>query len=158
MTLWILVADATRARFFSSQGRALPLRELDGVSHPRSRTKGSVAVASRPGRDRTGPNRRSVTPTPPHGEPKDVEAERFADGVCDKLKRAHQRHEFELVAIAAPPEFLGLLRERLDSQVRKCLVGCLHKNYTDTALRDLPPLLEAVRDAAARAEIEGMPA
>jgi protein required for attachment to host cells len=78
--------------------------------------------------------------------------------VCDKLKRAHQRHEFELVALAAPPQFLGLLRDRLDSQVRKCLVGCLPKNYTDTSLRDLPPLLGAVRDAAARAEIERMPA
>ena len=151
MKLWILIADAGRARIFSSDGNALPLREVNGMIHPRSRVRGSELFTSRPGRVRTGPNGRNVSAMPPHTEPKEVEAVRFAQSLSQLLQRARHRGSFEQLAIAAPPHFLGLLRDRLDVQVRKCLVTCLNKDYTLTPSRDLPPLLEGVRRAAARA-------
>ena len=140
MKLWILIADAGRARVFSTEGRAVPLREVEGLIHPRSRLKGSAILTSRPGRVRTGLNGRNVTAMPPQTDPKEVEAERFADSLSETLRRAHQRGEFGHLAIAAPPHFLGLLRGRLDGQVRKCLVGCLHKDYSHATPTRSPKL------------------
>ena len=85
MKLWILIADASRARIFSSAGTALPLREVNRMIHPRSRAKGTEILTSRPGRVRTGPNGRNVSAMPPHTEPKEVEAVRFAPSLSQLL-------------------------------------------------------------------------
>lgn len=119
--------------------------------HPRSRVKGSAILTSRPGRVRAGPDGRNVSAMSPHTEPKEVEAGRFAQSLSQLLRCGRHRGSFEQVAIAAPPHFLGLLRDQLDGRVRKCLVACLPKDYTLTPSQDLPPLLEGVRRAASRA-------
>jgi protein required for attachment to host cells len=95
----------------------------------------------------------AVTAMPPHTDPKQVEADDFAAALAKGLRHAHDRGEFELLALVAAPRFLGLLRGDLDEQTRRCVVACEHKDLTLVHTHDLPAHLSDVLDAATRAEL-----
>jgi protein required for attachment to host cells len=153
MKLWILICDASRARVFTAPCTGGPLLETEGFVHPKSRLKGADIMTDRPGRVRTGLGGKSATAMPPQTDPKDVAAADFAAELVRVLERAREQGEFELLALVAPPRFLGLVRAGLDEQTRRRVVACLPKELTLLAALELPPHLSEVFDAAARAEL-----
>ena len=120
MKLSILVADEYRARLLTRAGRTAPLLEIEGLLHSKGRLAARALVSDRPGRVRTGRGP-AVTAMSRHTNPKAVEAGTLAAELAHALRRACDRGEVESLAIVAPPQFLGLIRERLDPQTRKRL-------------------------------------
>lgn len=140
-TTWILLSNASRARLLARQDTARSVSVIEELIHPASREKGMDLVSDRPGRvqQSAGTHERSAMepPTPP----KEVEAERFARALAERLERGLNEHAFSRLVLVAPPHFLGLLRQQLGKEVAKCLVMSLDKDYTLVDLRELPDLL-----------------
>jgi hypothetical protein len=149
--VWIILADASRARVFTAGfGGADPV-ELDGLVHERSRAKGVEILTGPPGRVRTWISGRNVTAMPPHTDPKEVEAKRFASQLAEHLRHARERGRFQFLAVAAPPHFLGLLRAKLDRHTGEQLVACVDKDFTRADVRDLRPFFEEALGTADQA-------
>ena len=153
MKLWIVITDGARARIFSCAGRGQPLSEVAGLIHPRSLAKGHEILADRPGRIRAGLKGCAVTAMPPHTDPRDVEAERFARDVARALRDGRERGAFEHLGLIAPPRFLGRLRDHLDARVRDRVVASVAKDLAHVAPSGLPPHLSEVFDGAEHAAL-----
>jgi protein required for attachment to host cells len=152
MKLWILIADGSRARVFALSGRGVPLLEVAGFVHPASRLNNRAMLSDRPGRVRNGLGGKSATAMPRHLDPKEAAAETFVAELVQMLQLARERGEFELLALVAPPRFLGLLRARLDRQTLERVVATVNKELTRLEPQALRTHLAEVLEAAARAE------
>lgn len=119
-TVWIVLADAARARMLSCEGRACHnLRELEALTHSESRAQKQDLVSDRPGRgwaNASGDARHSMDePT----DPAHYEQERFARFLADKLLEGLRQNAYQHLVLIAAPHFLGQLRERLDPNVAR---------------------------------------
>jgi protein required for attachment to host cells len=128
-TVWIVVADAARARILSCEGRACHgLKDVEAFSHSESRAQSQDLVSDRPGRgwaSASGDARHAMDqPT----DPAHHERERFARIVADRLKAAHNQGAFKHLALVASPSFLGVLREVLDRHVAQVICVEVAKN------------------------------
>jgi protein required for attachment to host cells len=128
-TVWIVVADAARARILSCEGRACHgLKDVEAFSHSESRAQNQDLVSDRQGRgwaSASGDARHAMDePT----DPAQHERERFARAVAERLKTAHHQGVFKHLAIIASPSFLGVLREVLDRQVAHMIRAEVAKN------------------------------
>ncbi len=134
MTIWVMVADASRARFFKSDNRNGALEEMEDRLHVESRLKGRDLETDGPGRsfDRAGQGRHAM------GKEVDVkthEAQRFAHELCDYLDQAAARNEFDRLYVMAAPTFLGMLRECLANNARKRVAGEISKDMVNQDLK-----------------------
>lgn len=128
-TVWIVVADAARARILRCEGRACHgLVDVEAFSHSESRAQNQDLVSDRPGRgwaSASGDARHAMDePT----DPAHRERERFARIVAERLKSAHHEGVFKHLVIVAAPSFLGSLREVLDRQVAQSVRAEVAKN------------------------------
>ena len=124
---WVMVANASLARFFSNTGPQRELRLIKELTHPESREKRSNLVSDRSG-SRTGTG---------HGvfaqatDPKHHEAELFAQEITRELAQglAAENAYDRLILVASAP-FVGLVNHRLPGQVRSRLSESIDKDYT----------------------------
>ena len=140
---WVLVADASRARLFVTDGRVAPWALRKEFAHPASAAKVSEIMADKAGRvqQRVATGKRSAVESPT--SPKETEAKRFAHELAAELEREHGRNSFSRLVLVAAPQFLGLLRGSLSAPVMKCVVATVHKDLTHLVERELP---ERLRD------------
>ncbi|MCB1757249.1 MAG: host attachment protein [Gammaproteobacteria bacterium] len=136
MSIWIVVADAGHARFFSAQQKKSPLQELKDLIHPDSRLKGSQRESDAPGRvfDSSGQGRHAMAP---HSDSHKTEADRFAREVCRELDDALAAGRFEQLYIMAPPAFLGLLRGHLSARVQERIAGEIARDLVSHNAEDI---------------------
>lgn len=129
MTTWVVVADASRARIFESRRRGMELIERDTLLHPEARLKTADIMSDHEGTvmDRAGEGQRR---SDPRTTPRDVEEEKFAREVASFLDKSRAVNEFDQLIIAASPNFLGNLRQRVSDQVTKCIVETVNKDYS----------------------------
>ncbi len=143
-TVWVVAADSSRAKILESPNRVGPLVEIHDLQHPESRVKNRDLDADEPGRsfDSGGQGRHAMEPGT---EAKEVEAERFAKQLADFLKENSDHGRFERLVLAAPPGFLGLLRESLDKTVENKISAEVIKDVVaeppDEIRRHLPDFL-----------------
>jgi len=132
---WILVADNTRARFFTAQTPSSPLEELEILTHSESRLHDQDLTSDLTGRIKSsgGGGHAFEQPT----DPKQHEADNFAHLVADFLEKAHNDKHFEQLLIVAEPSFLGRLRNHLPEQVKKVVAFELDKNITTHDVADI---------------------
>ncbi|WP_018934683.1 host attachment protein [Thioalkalivibrio sp. ALJ24] len=128
-TVWIVVADAARARILSCEGRACSnMQDVEALTHSQSRAHNQDLVSDRPGRSwssSTGDGRHAMQdPT----DPAAVERERFARELAERLREAHHAGSFQHLVIVAAPSFLGALRDTLDRQVAQTVTAEVSKN------------------------------
>ena len=127
--VWVVVADASRARLFRAETPRGPLVELEDAVHSAARLQDHELLSDRAGRavDTQGHHRHGMeAPTDPH----DQEAQRFAHELAERLQVHHNAHDFDGLVLAAPPRFLGFLREALDEQVTKQVLASLDLDLT----------------------------
>ncbi|MGB5833188.1 MAG: host attachment protein [Thiohalocapsa sp.] len=126
MTIWVVAADNSRARFFSAAKARSPLQETRDLVDPRARLHEGDLVTDRGGRDgRAG--------SPIHGvdsdsSAKDEGADRFAQQICMELDSARVEGEFQKLYIVAAPALLGLLRKHQTGPLRALVAGEIDKN------------------------------
>ena len=141
-TIWLLVADAARARLFQVEQPQLTLsaalgRELIGSNLP-SREIGS----DRPGRtfDSAGEGRHAKEPPT---DPARHAQQTFAREVVQLLDEKRLKGAFDRLIVVAPPQFLGDLRAAMTVQLRAAVVAEIGKDLSKLAL---PELQDHLRD------------
>ena len=135
---WVVVADSSRARFFTLAGKSEPMQELEGMTHAESRMRNQDEVSDKQGGLAGG-----------HGEgghafeaPTDIkhhDAEIFAKQIADKLERGRVNHAYNKLILVAPPAFLGALRQAMNDHVVNLVSKSLDKNLVaenETVIRE----------------------
>ena len=135
---WVVVADSSRARFFTLAGKSEPMQELEGMTHAESRMRNQDEVSDKQGGLAGG-----------HGEgghafeaPTDIkhhEAEIFAKQIADKLEHGRVNHAYNKLILVAPPAFLGALRQAMNDHVVNLVSKSLDKNLVaenETVIRE----------------------
>jgi protein required for attachment to host cells len=135
---WILISNASRARLFSTPRKGKAWQMLQEFKHPESRLRGHEIMADRPGRTHQSAAKDTRAGMEPPTDPKEVEAEHFAQQLADLLEDGHGRHAYSHLVLVAPPQFLGLLRKAISDQVGKRVSASLDKDLTDVKDNDLP--------------------
>jgi protein required for attachment to host cells len=148
MKNWILIADASRASVFVPHADRKELERVREFNDPLGRTRAADLAADRPGRARSAKPGGNFTPAmAAHTDPRAAEAERFAKHIAIQLAVAHGKREFDQLALIAPAQFLGLLRQALDGQVARTVVSSVSADLTPIPHRDLWPHVDDVMRA-----------
>ena len=138
MKNWILVANSSRARLFSTEKVNAPWNLEQELEHPESRAKNMDLVSDKPGRQQQsasgGTNRPAMSE---RTEPKEAQAELFARELADVLEKGWQQGHCESIVLVAPPHFLGLLRGALSGQCDKRVHHSVVKDYTQHTVKQL---------------------
>ncbi|HEX7449740.1 MAG TPA: host attachment protein [Pirellulales bacterium] len=144
MDTWILVADGSRGRLFSSPTQGKPWKLVQEFSHPASRAKNRDIDPKEHGRAQQSFGAGHRPAMEPRTDAKEVEIEHFAHELAHAVSDGVERRACDSVALVAPPHFLGHLKGMLDTQAQKCLVATIDKDYT---MSDLRELMERLDDA-----------
>ncbi|MBI5136251.1 MAG: host attachment protein [Nitrospirae bacterium] len=137
---WVLVADSSRARIFSKNGRG-PLKEEAGFIHPEGRLHEQELTSDLPGSasGHIGGERHGVGQRVP---PKRHEAITFSKQVTNHLETARAQGQFHKLMVVAPPAFLGMLREQFSHALAHLVSQEINKNLVqldaDILMQHLP--------------------
>lgn len=113
---WVVVADESNARLFSSDKIRVELNEIEALINPNARLYKRELDAAPPGRsfDSGGPGRHAIEP---RNNTREERARRFARDVADQLEAGLRNGRYQRLIMIAPPDFLGLLRRQLPDDV-----------------------------------------
>ncbi|TDT43041.1 protein required for attachment to host cells [Halospina denitrificans] len=132
----ILVADASKARLFRVDSPTGELIELSSDVNPEARLHDSDLTTDKPGRAAdSNYSGRSAMEDPT--DPKEVEAQKFARELTDKLEKARNKGELEKLYIAAPPRFLGELRKHFKPELKSLVVEEIGKDFSHMDAKNL---------------------
>lgn len=132
----VVVADSARARLFAANTPTSPLQELADLSNPEARLHEHDLVEDSAGRRGTRPTQAKRSAF--GGETaKRHRAEEFAAKVCDRAGSALREQRAQRLYLVAEPEFLGLLRMRMDRSVQRCVAGELAKSLAGRAPEEI---------------------
>lgn len=129
MNIWVVCADARRARIFTAQAADAPLQELEDLVHPEARLPDMGLSSDKPGRgiDRGGPGRHGFES---RSDPREEEQRKFALALARKLQAGRTEGRFERLYVIAGPRFLGMLRKHLDRPTLDSVAGEIRKEIT----------------------------
>lgn len=126
--VWVVAADAARARIFRARRRDGALTEIEDLANPDVRhgqrslhadRQGHVASARRGGHSL----QRNAT------EDHQVAAD-FARRLARRLALGRRRGEVDRIYLLAEPHLLGVVRETLDRPTRRLLAGEIDRDLT----------------------------
>jgi protein required for attachment to host cells len=138
---WVFVGDGQKALFLINEGdEKFPnLRRLSVEEHqdPPTREQGSDA----PGRaySSVGWGRSAVGQTDWH----ELEKERFAVAIADRINKAAQSEAFNHLVIVAPPKILGDLRQEFTKETKTKIVAEIPKDLIHHTIAEIEGLLTA---------------
>lgn len=135
-TIWVLAADASRAKLFATESAIGELTEIKQFDHPEARKHENELASDEPGRtfDSIGGGRHAKgSPV----EPKRHEAMEFAKKLADYLDAECQRGAFSKLYVAAAPAFLGMLREHYTPALRPHIAAEVDKDLTQMNAREM---------------------
>lgn len=139
--LWILIANASRARLFAKDEGDDRWVLVEQFEHRQSREH-SQALGERVNQPAAGTLNHAVWEDEPQAR-QEMEGERFARELCERLARGVDDQAFGQLLLAASPHFLGLLRRGLAPRVQQRLWKDLHFDYTQVPARELAERVDA---------------
>lgn len=135
MSVRVVVADQSEARFYDMERRDGELRLAGRISDPSARLHDRDLQSDRPGRkaDRAPIQSGRRGSTPQHGvgsdrKPRQHEAALFARRIADAVVAAQRADRFDRLVLMAPPGVLGLLRKALPLPLRRMIVAQIAKD------------------------------
>lgn len=134
MAIWVLVADASRARLFKAVKKKGPLEELRDWAHPESRLHEGDLVTDGDGTNQGPGGHHGVAADPVH---KVAEAERFAIELAKELDTARANGNFSRLYLVAPPKFLGFFRKHASKELSEKVSGEVDKDLTMQSAEDI---------------------
>ncbi len=140
-TTWILVANASLAKLYANLGPKKGLSLLKELTHPESREKGADLVSDRPGQMHSPGNGHRAAQS--KSDPKTNEARSFAQQLAHELNHARTTQKYDRAILVAPPAFMGLINEKLDSQTAGLVSDRFEKDYTKASDKELVGHLES---------------
>ena len=146
---WIVSANAGRARIFSQAGSSSNLEEVEDMINSGARLRTSESES-----DKTGPTSATKSmhntggPTPnkayePHQTPVEHQTELFAKNIAEFLLKGQQQGRFSQLCLVASPQFLGVLRQQLNSNVTSAVSLEINKDYTQASPGELQEHIRA---------------
>ena len=157
-TLWLVVADRSRARYFEVTQAEPKLNLLHDVSFPEGRMKGRDLVTDRPGRSFASWSQSKgghQTGAPRHAmdseiSPSERTREEMGEKVAEQLERGRTRNEYDSLVLVMEPQLLGRVRTRLSSSTAARIIQEHGKDYAwmkdaelESRLVELVPKLKA---------------
>ncbi len=136
----VVVADSVRAQMFESDGTPKSLHEVTTLLNPEGRMRERDIVSDTAGRRRNRPTHGTFSAFG-GASAKDHRIEEFAGRVCKALSQVVAEHPYRRLYIVAEPQFLGLLRRRMDDQVQRQVAVEVPKAMTGQPLDDVRELL-----------------
>ena len=124
---WVLVAESSRAKFYTAKNRIAPITEIEALAHPEGRLHEGDLVSDSAGSDggSVGQGRHIMNDKT---SAKEHEASGFAKVLATRLDSARNKGEFNKLVLVAPPAFLGLLRDNLSKEVMAMVSHQVDKN------------------------------
>jgi protein required for attachment to host cells len=149
---WILVADASRARIFETEGGQQKIQEIEDFAHPAGRAATRELVTDGQGRFYGKGERDQGHTSAPDVDAVEHDNEIFAKSIAEYLYQARMAHRFERLQVMAAPRFLGLLRQKLHQEVQKAIVDETPKDLSWLNTADIDRYVKArpVAEAAHR--------
>jgi protein required for attachment to host cells len=160
-TTWIITANAGRARFFSEDGPAEPLQELEDMVNNGARLRTSESETDRLGPTSAGKSSHNIGTNAvamshnghgagapnkqyePNQTPAEHQTELFAKEISQFLLKSQQEGRYQNLVLSASPQFLGTLRMNLDPHVQSAIKLEVNKDYTQVAVNQLRDQLQA---------------
>jgi len=140
---WVVVADASRARFLHFKGHVSGLEEIHDMVNPEARLKSQDLVTDKHG---TTSDRKGVG-TPQMGDNAEAahQVERaFANEVAKELGRMARDSGVKALHLIAPPRFLGDLRKQLDKNTSTLVKNEINKDISALSLDEIKAHLDRV--------------
>ena len=150
----VVVAESSRARVFEMISPRVQMKELVDMVHPQSRIHEQKLTSDRPGRtyDRHGQGHHAMEQKV--GAKKhevmafalltrvvvDADDPAFAAQLAGYLQSECSENTFEDIVIIAAPEFLGLLRKKIDAGTAGRVVREINKNMVQHDEADIRKL------------------
>lgn len=134
---WVLIADASKARIYSTykarlfqQKNPKDLKLEGNYIHNESRKKNSELESDKHGEFGSGT---FVEAT----EPKTYEAEQFAHQLLNQLDIGRKEGSYRDLILVAPPSFMGILNKCMSHEMHKLVSQTIEKDYTQHNEREL---------------------
>ena len=124
---WVLVAESSRAKLYTTKNRTAPITEIEALAHPEGRLHEGDLVSDSAGSDggSVGQGRHILNDKT---SAKEQQACDFAKALASRLDSARNKGEFSKLVLVAPPSFLGLLRDNLSKEVMAMVSNQVDKN------------------------------
>ena len=144
--IWVLVADAARARLFEVGQPQQTLSPALGQELIGSNLPSREIASDRPGRsfDSGGHGRHAMAP--PTDPARHARGE-FARYVARLLDEQRESGSFERLVVVAPPQFLGDLRAVMSQQLQGTVAAEVAKDLSKLPLHELQDHLRETLDA-----------
>lgn len=132
---WLVVADSSKARIFLTDSRTGPIKEIESIVHTEARLHEQDMTSDLSGRSKGSGDGGNVYQ---HKiGPKDQENINFAKSIANALDDARKKEKFKQIILVSPPDFLGNLRNNLNSQTRKLVFFELAKNLSQLKAEEI---------------------
>lgn len=138
----IMLANASIAKLYHFDQSSKKLEELTVIEHPESKMKPSELKSDEPGRYQksANPNEGSYAETT---DPKEMEAKRFADEVCELLNKASHENDFSKLYFIAPGNFQSHIKKNAKEHLLK-KVHFIDKDYTKLGIKKLEEYISEI--------------
>lgn len=147
--IWIVAADARRARIFEERVKGARLIEREFMIPE------VLGISQIEPRDRPPRIHESAAPAR-HAQqrvsPADKQEHAFLRQVALHLDAGRRAKAFKRLCLFAPPHALGVLRDALSEECRSCLDLSVHKDMVRLTDAELTEALKGLREAAATAQ------
>ena len=132
----VVVADASKARYFRVDSPTGELIELAEDVNPEGRMYSRELVSDSRG-EQTSHAKDSRSVVDEASDPKEVEIQRFARSITDKLDKERAEGSLEKLYVVAPPKFLGELRHQMKPALKSVVVEEINKDLASMDAREL---------------------
>ncbi|MDX1353717.1 MAG: host attachment protein [Thiomicrorhabdus sp.] len=134
--IWILVADSSTARIFTTENSASELIETENFFHYEGLLHEGDLVSDSPGRssDGVGSGNHAYTT---EVSPKEQESIDFSKRIAKQLNDELNQNKFDKLLVIAAPSFLGALRNAFSKGLEKHIVFSLGKNVVSQTPQEI---------------------
>ena len=136
MKVWVVVADSSRGRIFTTKTSTSVLNEIETLAHPEGRLHEQEMDSDLPGKG-SGIAGAGGHAYQDETEPKEHEEIKFAKRLARHLDESRKAKKFEKLMIISAPSFLGKLRQQLSAELSKSICYELDKNLTTHSVDDI---------------------
>jgi len=127
--IWVVAADAARARIFRARHANGGLTEIEDLLNPDARDAGRALRADRLGHAANAARGGGHSLQRNADEPHQIAID-FGCRLARRLNAARKRGEFDRVYLVAEPHLLGVVRGALDRPTRRLLAAAIGKDVS----------------------------
>jgi protein required for attachment to host cells len=136
-TVWILVCDAAKGRFFEVRGHDPSWHIIEVLTHDESRSKSSDLASDRSGQRSSEGASVHHNALAPASSPKDVAKDHFIHTLAGRLDGAMRSRRFHGWLLVAPPHVVGMLKRELTSELEKHLRSVIGQDFNNLGMQAL---------------------